>query len=162
MGLYQTFAPATRTAAVPTRNVNLTAKLDRFVKKSKGRTLRQRQRSRPRRLRTLQREEREFDAKLAALRAAIDDADASGIARGNVFARVRKSLKLSARALAVGALLFSRRAESDLLNIANYNLRTWGKAQTVRIWPFQPQHNPVVDQVANCAAPSKPGKGIAT
>ena len=33
---------------------------------------------------------------LAALRAAIDDGDSSGIARGNVFAQVLKSLKLSA------------------------------------------------------------------
>ncbi len=47
-------------------------------------------------LRTLQREEQEFQAKLVALRAAIDEGDSSGIARGNVFARVRKSLKLPA------------------------------------------------------------------
>ncbi len=36
----------------------------------------------------------EYEPKLAALRAAIDDGDASGIAEGNVFGRVRKSLKL--------------------------------------------------------------------
>jgi Arc/MetJ-type ribon-helix-helix transcriptional regulator len=47
-------------------------------------------------LRTLQREEQEFEAKLVAIRAAIDEGDSSGIARGNVFARVRKSLKLPA------------------------------------------------------------------
>jgi putative addiction module CopG family antidote len=45
-------------------------------------------------LRTLQREEREIEAKLVALRTAIDDGESSGIARGNVFARVRKSLGL--------------------------------------------------------------------
>jgi len=45
-------------------------------------------------LRALSGEEREFEAKLAALRAAIDEGDASGTARGNVFARVRKSPKL--------------------------------------------------------------------
>ncbi len=33
-------------------------------------------------------------SKLAALRAAIDAGDASGISEGDVFARVRKSLKL--------------------------------------------------------------------
>jgi hypothetical protein len=33
-------------------------------------------------------------AKLAALRAAIDEGDASGIAKGNAFDRVRKTLKL--------------------------------------------------------------------
>jgi antitoxin ParD1/3/4 len=45
-------------------------------------------------LRTLEREERQDEAKLAALRAAIDEGDASGIAEGNVFDRVRKTLKL--------------------------------------------------------------------
>jgi len=39
--------------------------------------------------------EHEYAAKLTALRAAIDEGDASGIAKGNVFARVRKALKLS-------------------------------------------------------------------
>ena len=33
-------------------------------------------------------------AKLAALRAAIDEGDASGIAKGNPFDRVRKTLRL--------------------------------------------------------------------
>ena len=42
------------------------------------------------------REEQEHAAKLAALRQAIDDGDASGVAAGNVFGRVRKTLKLSA------------------------------------------------------------------
>jgi hypothetical protein len=35
-----------------------------------------------------------YDDKIAALRAAIDEGDKSGIAYGNVFGRVRKSLKL--------------------------------------------------------------------
>ena len=35
-----------------------------------------------------------YEAKLAALRAAIDEGDASGIARGNVFGRVRKAIRL--------------------------------------------------------------------
>jgi antitoxin ParD1/3/4 len=47
-------------------------------------------------LRTLEREERTYEAKLAALRGAIDEGDASGIAEGDVFARVRKTLRLSA------------------------------------------------------------------
>jgi septal ring factor EnvC (AmiA/AmiB activator) len=42
----------------------------------------------------LEREEQQYEAKLATLRAAIDEGDASGIAEGNVFGRVRKSLKL--------------------------------------------------------------------
>ncbi len=42
-------------------------------------------------LRTLEREEEQYEAKLAVLRAAIDEGDASGIAEGDVFARVRKN-----------------------------------------------------------------------
>jgi hypothetical protein len=57
---------------MPTRNINLTPGLDRFVA------------------------EQQHAAKLAALRSAIDEGDASGVARGNVFGRVRKTLKLSA------------------------------------------------------------------
>jgi hypothetical protein len=45
----------------------------------------------------LTREEENYEAKLAALRKAIDEGDASGIAKGNVVARVRKSLNLPAR-----------------------------------------------------------------
>jgi antitoxin ParD1/3/4 len=43
---------------------------------------------------TLEREEQRYEAKLAALRTAIDDGDSSGIAEGNVFARVREKLNL--------------------------------------------------------------------
>jgi len=42
----------------------------------------------------LEREEQQYEAKLAVLRAAIDEGDASGMARGNVFGRVRKAIKL--------------------------------------------------------------------
>ena len=45
-------------------------------------------------LRTLRREEQQYKAKLAALRVAIDGGDASGVAVGRVFVRVRKALKL--------------------------------------------------------------------
>jgi antitoxin ParD1/3/4 len=81
---------------MPTRNVNLTNELDRFVAK-KVKTGRYENASEVVRagLRTLEREERQYEAKLAALRSAIDEGDASGIARGNVFGRVRKSLKIS-------------------------------------------------------------------
>jgi hypothetical protein len=43
---------------------------------------------------TLEREEPEYEAKLLALRTAIDEGDASGIAGGDVFARVRNILDL--------------------------------------------------------------------
>jgi antitoxin ParD1/3/4 len=82
---------------MPTRNVNLTGKLDRFVAKKVKAGLYDNASEVVRAgLRTLQREEQEFEAKLVAIRAAIDEGDSSGIARGNVFARVRKSLKLPA------------------------------------------------------------------
>jgi len=81
---------------MPTRNVNLTDELDRFVatKVKSGRFENASEVVRAG-LRTLEREEQQYEAKLAALRAAIDEGDASGIATGNVFARVRKTLKLS-------------------------------------------------------------------
>jgi len=49
-------------------------------------------------LRTLEREERAFEAKLEALQRAIDEGDQSGIAEGDVFAEVRSVLGLSAGA----------------------------------------------------------------
>lgn len=80
---------------MPTRNVNLTDALDRFVA-TKVKSGRYENASEVVRagLRTLEREERRYEAKLAALRSAIDDGDTSGIAEGNVFGRVRKALKL--------------------------------------------------------------------
>jgi antitoxin ParD1/3/4 len=82
-------------ADMPTRNVNLTDELDRFVAK-KVKTGRYENASEVVRaaLRTLERQEAQYEAKLAALRAAIDEGDASGIAEGDVFGRVRKALKL--------------------------------------------------------------------
>ena len=82
---------------MPTRNVNLTNDLDRFVA-TKVKSGRYENASEVVRagLRTLEREEQQYEAKLAALRAAIDEGDASGIARGNVFERVRKAIKLPA------------------------------------------------------------------
>ena len=80
---------------MPTRNVNLTEELDSFVHE-KVKTGRYENASEVVRaaLRALEREEREFEAKLASLRAAIDAGDASGLAEDNVFARVRETLKL--------------------------------------------------------------------
>ena len=80
---------------MPTRNVNLTEELDRFVLK-KVKTGRYENASEVVRaaLRTLEREEQEYDAKLAVLRAAIDEGDASGIAEDGVFERVLETLKV--------------------------------------------------------------------
>jgi len=81
---------------MPTRNVNLTDELDRFVlaKVKSGRYENASEVLRAA-LRILEREEQEYEAKLAALKTAIDQGDASGPAEGNSFARVRQALKLS-------------------------------------------------------------------
>lgn len=81
---------------MPTRNVNLTPELDSFVlgRVESGRFENASEVVRAA-LRTLEREERAFEAKLATLRAAIDEGDASGVAEGDVFAQVRKALNLA-------------------------------------------------------------------
>jgi antitoxin ParD1/3/4 len=81
---------------MPTRNVNLTDELDSFVlaKIESGRYENASEVVRAA-LRTLEREEQQFEAKLTALRTAIDEGDASGVAEGNSFERVRRTLKLS-------------------------------------------------------------------
>jgi antitoxin ParD1/3/4 len=78
---------------MPTRNVNLTVELDSFImsRVESGRFENASEVVRSA-LRTLEREERVFEAKLAALRAAIDEGDASGVAEDDVFAQVRETL----------------------------------------------------------------------
>jgi antitoxin ParD1/3/4 len=82
---------------MPTRNVNLTQELDSFVlaRVKSGRFENASEVVRAA-LRTLEREERLYEAKLEALRAAIDEGDASGVAEGDVFAQVRETLNLAA------------------------------------------------------------------
>lgn len=79
---------------MPTRNVNLTDELDRFVT-AEVRSGRYENASEVVRaaLRSLQREEQEYEAKLAVLRAAIDEGDASGVAEGDPFQRVLATLE---------------------------------------------------------------------
>jgi antitoxin ParD1/3/4 len=80
---------------MPTRNVNLTDELDRFVL-AKVKTGRYENASEVVRaaLRTLECNEREYEAKLSALRTAVDEGDASGVAKGGVFQRVRSKINL--------------------------------------------------------------------
>ena len=76
---------------MPTRNISLTPELDRFVVRKVDTGLYANASEVMRAaLRLLERDEVEQDAKLAALRAAIDAGLASGIAKPGVFARVRK------------------------------------------------------------------------
>ena len=81
---------------MPTRNVNLTDELDRFVlaKVESGRYENASEVVRAA-LRTLEAEEQRYELKLAALRRAIDAGDGSGVAEGNSFVRVRRAIKLS-------------------------------------------------------------------
>src|SRR6202165_2428942 len=87
--------PSGRSATAPTRNGNLTDELDRFVlaKVKSGRYENASEVVRAA-LRTLEREEQQYEAKLTALRAAVEEGDASGIAEDGVFARVRETLDL--------------------------------------------------------------------
>jgi antitoxin ParD1/3/4 len=83
---------------MPTRNVNLTNALDDFVrtKVESGKYENASEVGRAA-LRVLEREEHEFDARLAALRSAIDAGDESGFTEGNAFDRIRQSLKLHSK-----------------------------------------------------------------
>jgi len=82
---------------MPTRNVNLTEELDRFVlsKIESGRYENASEVVRSA-LRTLEREEREYEVKLEALRVAIDEGDASAIFEGDPFEYVRRNRKVAA------------------------------------------------------------------
>ena len=83
---------------MPTRNVNLTDELDRFVlsKVEAGRYENASEVVRAA-LRSLDREERTYEARLQALRSAIGAGDASEVARGDVFARVRRKLAVTGK-----------------------------------------------------------------
>jgi len=76
---------------MPTRNVNLTPELDRFVavKVEAGLYSNASEVMRAA-LRLLERDEREHEEKMTALRSAIDRGIASGVAAPGVFARVRR------------------------------------------------------------------------
>lgn len=75
--------------------MNLTDELDRFIsaKVESGRFENASEVVRAA-LRTLMRDEQTYEEKLAALRTAIDEGDASGIAEGNVFDSIRATLNL--------------------------------------------------------------------
>ena len=88
---------------MPTRNVDLTGQLDRFVRQlvKRGRYESASEVVRTA-LQTLERKEQTQRIKLAALRSAIDDGDASGTAGGYVFARPEETQPSPARVLSVG------------------------------------------------------------
>ena len=83
---------------MPTRNVNLTPELDLFIttKVEAGLYANASEVMRTA-LRLLERDERENEAKMDALRAAIDLGLASGIAEPGVFSRVRQKYGLPQR-----------------------------------------------------------------
>jgi antitoxin ParD1/3/4 len=83
---------------MPTRNVNLPKGLDRFVvsrvKSGKYANASEVMRTA---LRLLEKEEREFEEKLVALRTAIAKGDAGGDAPPGVFSRLRRKHRLRKR-----------------------------------------------------------------
>jgi antitoxin ParD1/3/4 len=83
---------------MPTRNVSLTKELDQFIasKVEAGLYANASEVMRTA-LRVMEREEREYEEKMAALRAAIDKGLASGIAEPGVFERIRKKYELPDR-----------------------------------------------------------------
>ena len=83
---------------MPTRNVNLTPELDHFIATRVDAGLYANASEVMRTaLRLLERDEREHEAKMAALRTAIDAGFASGIAERGVFSRIRKKHGLPQR-----------------------------------------------------------------
>ena len=84
---------------MPTRNVNLTKELVRFIARSvkRGRYANASEVMRSA-LRLLEREEREDEEKLKALRKAIQEGLDSGVAEPGVFDRIRKKHGLSKKA----------------------------------------------------------------
>jgi antitoxin ParD1/3/4 len=83
---------------MPTRNVNLPKELDRFVvsRVKSGHYANASEVLRSA-LRLLERDEREYEEKMAALRAAIQEGLDSGIAEPGVFSRLRKKHGLPQR-----------------------------------------------------------------
>jgi antitoxin ParD1/3/4 len=74
---------------MPTRNVNLTKELDRFVaSKVEGGLYANASEVMRAALRLLEKQEREYEEKMAALRVAIAEGDASGDAEEGVFERL--------------------------------------------------------------------------
>ena len=83
---------------MPTRNVNLTKELDQFVasRVESGLYANASEVMRSA-LRLLEKEEREYEEKMAVLRAAIAEGDASGDAEEGVFERIRQKYGLPQR-----------------------------------------------------------------
>jgi antitoxin ParD1/3/4 len=83
---------------MPTRNVNLTPELDGFISQKVDTGLYANASEVMRAaLRLLERDEREQEEKLSALRASIDKGIASGVVKPGVFARVRRKYGLPRR-----------------------------------------------------------------
>jgi antitoxin ParD1/3/4 len=84
---------------MPTRNVSLTKELDEFVaSRVEGGLYANASEVMRTALRLLEKEEREYEEKLAALRVAIDEGLASGVAEPGVFERIREEFGLPAGA----------------------------------------------------------------
>jgi antitoxin ParD1/3/4 len=93
---------ACKRCSMPTRNVNLTQQLDDFItaKIEAGRYENASEVVRAA-LRNLEREEQEYETKMAALKQALEEGFASGVAEGDVFEGIRATRKLRRKAAAV-------------------------------------------------------------
>ncbi len=89
---------------MPTRNINLTPKMDRFVD-TKIRSGQYANASEVLRagLRALEHSEREDQARLEAIRAAVEAGEESGVAKGDVIGEVRERIRRRAMVLGNGA-----------------------------------------------------------
>ncbi len=83
---------------MPTRNVSLTKELDEFVSsRVEGGLYANASEVMRTALRLLEKEEREYEEKIAALREAIAVGDASGVAEEDVFERIREKYGIPKR-----------------------------------------------------------------
>ena len=118
---------------MPTRNVSLPEKLDQFItaKVESGDYANASEVMRTA-LRLLEKEEREYEVRLAALRTAIDEGLASGIAEPGVFERLDDYIEELAAGEEECRHIPSRACGVRLKSIVRYTMKTWGRAQTIR------------------------------
>ena len=119
---------------MPTRNVNLTDELDRFVlaKVESGRYENASEVVRAA-LRTLEREEQRYELKLAALERRLMQVTPAALPRAIPSRASGGRLNFPERSASrVATFRLSRLAEADLMDIGAYTLDTWGEDQTIR------------------------------
>ena len=138
---------------MPTRNINLTPEMDGFVatRIESGNYANASEVVRAG-LRALEKDEREDAAKIAALKQAIRAGEASGIARGDVIARMR--LRLHRRAEATGVL--EGRGPARSRNWPRPTSRPSSITPLIPGEPHKPKHTWRDSRSASAALPRRP------